>query len=314
MKTAETCDGAMSPPITPATPMLLQLADLVFERTDGFTLCVPELHLACDEVLGVIGPNGSGKTSLLSCLLGTAQAGHGRVTLLGDPAGRLALATRQHFGLQMQGAGYNELYLVRDIQRLHGLIYGRSDAAVFDAFGVPALGAKRFGRLSSGEQQRVQLAMALAHHPRLAVFDEPTSNLDPAYEETFCGIVRTRRAAGDFGALVITHSPRVVTLCDRLMILDAGKVDALGAPSELVKARFDLVGCRIVAPAPARAEALAALRDTARRVIENDRSLVLYGGADLRQAAFVHLQSHGVDSCTLWTPDATDLLEGIRHG
>src|SRR6218665_1508314 len=126
MKTAETCDGAMSPQITPATPMLLQLADLVFERTDGFTLCVPELHLACDEVLGVIGPNGSGKTSLLSCLLGTAQAGHGRVTLLGDPAGRLALATRQHFGLQMQGAGYNELYLVRDIQRLHGLIYGRS--------------------------------------------------------------------------------------------------------------------------------------------------------------------------------------------
>src|SRR6218665_268786 len=87
MKTAETCDGAMSPQITPATPMLLQLADLVFERTDGFTLCVPELHLACDEVLGVIGPNGSGKTSLLSCLLGTAQAGHGWVALLGDPAG-----------------------------------------------------------------------------------------------------------------------------------------------------------------------------------------------------------------------------------
>jgi ABC-2 type transport system ATP-binding protein len=314
MKTAETYDGAKGSPLVSPAPMLLQLADLVFERADGFTLCVPELQLASGEVLGVIGPNGSGKTTLLSCLLGTARAGHGWATLLGDPAGRLALATRQHFGLQMQGVGYNDLYLVRDIQRLHGLTYARSDTAVFEAFGVPALGAKRFGRLSSGEQQRVQLAMALAHHPQLAVFDEPTSNLDPAYEETFCAMVRARRAAGDFGALVITHSPGVVTLCDRLVILAAGKVDALGAPSELVKARFDLVGCRIVAPAAARAEALAALRDTARRVIDGDRSLVLYGNADLRQAALVHLQSHGVDICTLWTPDATDLLEGIRHG
>lgn len=293
---------------------LLYLADLAFERPDGFTLHVPELQLAAGEVLGVIGANGSGKTTLLSCLLGTVRPERGRTTVLGEPAGRMTEATRQDFGLQLQGAGYNELYLVRDIQRLHGLAYGRSDASVFEAFGVPALGAKRFGSLSSGEQQRVQLAMALAHHPRLAVFDEPTSNLDPAYEEAFCAMVHARRTAGDFGALVVTHSPRVVSLCNRLMILAAGRVDALGPTADLVKTRFDEVGCRIVASSAARATALAALRGAARRMIEDDRGLVLYGSAELRQAALVHLQANAVDRCTLWAPDATDLLEGIRHG
>jgi ABC-2 type transport system ATP-binding protein len=294
---------------------LIDVSNLLVSHDSGFSLRIPQLQLLQGDMLAVLGANGSGKSTLLSCLFGTGAAFHGSVSLLGCAPGRLDLALRNRLGVQWQGAGFNELYLVREIQELHRRCYARSDAAVFAAFGVPELGKQRFGRLSSGEQQRVQLAMALAHHPKLAVFDEPTSNLDPHYEDVFCQMLK-RRHGGDpgFASLCVTHSARVAALCERMLVLDKGGIDALDSLQSLVSKRFDRLGCRIVGSAAQLDAAEAAFAGSAavRSRHRDARAVTVYGGQPLRELAQAFVAQHEVEHFSLWRPGAADLLEAIK--
>ena len=295
---------------------LIDVSNLSLSHGNGFSLRIPQLQLHPGDMLVVLGANGSGKSTLLSCLLGAGAGFEGQVKLLGCVPGQLDLAQRHRLGVQSQGAGFNELYLVREIQELHRRCYARSDAAVFEAFGLPALGNRRFGRLSSGEQQRVQLAMALAHHPQLAVFDEPTSNLDPHYEDVFCQTLKDRHATdAGFASLCVTHSPRVATLCERVLLLDKGAVDALGALQALVNKRFDSIGCRIVGSG-AQLDAAEAVFSGSQAVCRRRgaHALTLYGGPQLREPAQAFVAQHEVQHFSLWRPDAADLLEAIKSG
>ncbi len=309
------------PPHRQPANALVEVDNLLFQRDASFALRIPELRLYPGEMMAVIGANGSGKSSLLACLLGggvgRASAFDGQVRMLGAADPRAGFAQRHRLGVQRQDAGFNELYRVRDLQELHHRTYARSDAAVFDAFGVPALAKKAFGALSSGEQQRVQLAMALAHHPQLALFDEPTSNLDPHFEDVFCWHLRTRQQDGSgFASLFVTHAGPVAALCDRLLLLHQGAIDRIGPRAALVQERFGSVGCRFTGPAPqldAAADLLAG--QTAVRQHHRDaRSLTLYGDAPLRTLAERCLAALDLERFSLWRPGAADLLEAIKHG
>lgn len=299
----------------PQHKSLLEVSNLLVSHDSGFSLRIPQLQLFAGDMLAVIGANGSGKSTLLSCLFGSSPASHGEATLLGCAPGRLGLLERHRLGVQWQGAGFNEMYLVREIQELHRRCYARSDAAVFEAFGVPALGKRRFGRLSSGEQQRVQLAMALAHHPQLVIFDEPTSNLDPHYEDVFCQMLKHRHESDPgFASLCVTHAPRVAALCEEMLILDKGGVDEIGSLQTLISKRFDRIGCRIVGTTPQldAAEALFANSDAVRSRRRDSRAITAYGGLALRDLAQTLVAQHEVEHFSLWRPGAADLLEAIK--
>lgn len=309
------------PPHRQPADALIEVDNLLFQRGAAFALRIPELRLYPGEMMAVIGANGSGKSSLLACLLsagaGRAAAFHGQVRMLRAADLRAGFAQRHRLGVQRQDAGFNELYRVRDLQRLHQRTYTRSDAAVFGAFGVPALAKKAFGALSSGEQQRVQLAMALAHHPQLALFDEPTSNLDPHFEDVFCRHLRARQQDGSgFASLFVTHAGRVAALCDRLLLLHQGAIDRIGSREALVRERFGSVACRFTGPAPqldAAADLLAG-NAAVRRQHRDARSLTLYGDAPLRALAQRALAALDFERFSLWRPGAADLLEALKHG
>ncbi|MGP8431872.1 ATP-binding cassette domain-containing protein [Paraburkholderia fungorum] len=297
------------------TPILVEsLSDLV---TDQFALTIPAFRVAAGTMTAVIGPNGSGKSTLLGHLLGERSTAHGTVRVLGYRAGAVPVNQRHRIGVQLQEAGYNERYLVRDIRTLHERAYEVSRPDVFDAFGVDAVAKSRFGSLSSGEKQRVQLAMAMAHSPELLILDEPTSNLDPHFRQAFCRLLADMaQGNASFSCLVITHAAEVVAICDEILMLQAGSIAHHGLKDAIVLQQFGPVGCAFTGAADVRREAeQRLLRGGAIiRPKTTGDTLTVFGDEDLRAAALEVACQLPLLRFTVWNTNAADLLESINHG
>jgi ABC-2 type transport system ATP-binding protein len=185
------------------------------------------------EVFGFLGPNGAGKTTTVKLLLGLARATSGTAKVLGAPMGDLA--TRRKIGYLPELFRYQPWLKAREVLALHaeliGLPRARRKPAAVEALGTVGLAERAdlsVGKFSKGMQQRLGLATALLGEPALIVLDEPTSALDPVGRVDVRGIVRT---AADRGAAVFLNShllSEVEQVCDRVAILDHGRVVALG--------------------------------------------------------------------------------------
>jgi ABC-2 type transport system ATP-binding protein len=195
---------------------------------DGVTFDV-----ARGEIFAFLGPNGAGKTTTVKLLLGLARATSGTARVLGAPMGDLA--TRRKIGYLPELFRYQPWMKAREVLALHAELIGmpraRRTAAAGEALQIVGLDARAndlVGKFSKGMQQRLGLATALLGEPALIVLDEPTSALDPVGRVDVRGIVR---AAADRGADVFLNShllSEVEQVCDRVAILDHGRVVALG--------------------------------------------------------------------------------------
>jgi len=185
------------------------------------------------EVFGFLGPNGAGKTTTVKLLLGLARPTGGTGKVLGAPMGDLA--TRRKIGYLPELFRYQPWLKAREVLTLHGELIGlprsRRKAAADEALGIVGLADKAnetVGKFSKGMQQRLGLGTALLGEPALIVLDEPTSALDPVGRVDVRGIVR---AAADRGAAIFLNShllSEVEQVCDRVAILDHGRVVASG--------------------------------------------------------------------------------------
>ena len=185
------------------------------------------------EVFGFLGPNGAGKTTTVKLLLGLARPTGGTGKVLGAPIGDLA--TRRKIGYLPELFRYQPWLKAREVLTLHGELIGmsraRRTAAADEALGIVGLADRAgdiVGKFSKGMQQRLGLGAALLGEPALIVLDEPTSALDPVGRVDVRGIVR---AAADRGAAVFLNShllSEVEQVCDRVAILDHGRVVASG--------------------------------------------------------------------------------------
>jgi ABC-2 type transport system ATP-binding protein len=185
------------------------------------------------EVFGFLGPNGAGKTTTVKLLLGLARPTGGTGKVLGAPIGDLA--TRRKIGYLPELFRYQPWMKAREVLTLHGELIGlprkRRKAAADEALGIVGLadkGGETVGKFSKGMQQRLGIGTALLGEPALIVLDEPTSALDPVGRVDVRGIVR---AAADRGAAVFLNShllSEVEQVCDRVAILDHGRVVASG--------------------------------------------------------------------------------------
>jgi ABC-2 type transport system ATP-binding protein len=299
----------------------IQVDSLLDRVTDRFALTIPAFRVAAGTVIAVIGPNGSGKSTLLAHLLGERKTRHGNVRVLGHGGGKLPVGERHRIGVQIQEAGYNERYLVRDVRTLHERAYEVSRAETFAAFDIDALAKSRFGLLSSGEKQRVQLSMAMAHAPELLILDEPTSNLDPHFKRSFCQVLADlRRTNPEFSCLVVTHTPEIVAICDEILMLRAGSIGQYGPKDAIVRQQFGPVGCAFTGNANERREAEQMLAHHAPGQASTLHSktsadtLTVFGDQWLRAAAHETASRLQLARFTVWDTDASDLLESINHG
>lgn len=207
-------------------------------RGGGRVVAVDDLDLTVGsgEVVGLLGRNGAGKTTVVEMISGLRAPDRGRVRVLGlDPRADRA-RVRGVLGVQLQAPRLHDALTVRELVRLHRSFYpaGRDPDELIDALGLGEVRDTRFEKLSGGQQQRTSVAVALVGAPRVVVLDELTTGLDPEARRAMWALVQDLRDGGASVLLVSHHMDEVERLCDRVTVLDAGRVVARGTPTSLV--------------------------------------------------------------------------------
>ncbi|HTD99220.1 MAG TPA: ABC transporter ATP-binding protein [Mucilaginibacter sp.] len=196
------------------------------------------------EIFGLLGPNGAGKTSTLSAVEGLLKQQSGTVTVAGYDTLQKPLYARAAMGVQLQATSFQPELNVVDILRLYGSIYGvdmtkEKLSALLKEINLTDAENKKFGQLSGGQQQRVSLAITTIHEPKLVLLDEPTSGLDPQSRRQLWTRIEAIREKGN-GVLLTTHSmEEAEAVCDRISIIDHGRIIATGTPQSLIDKHRD---------------------------------------------------------------------------
>lgn len=207
---------------------------------DGIDLTVEE-----GEILGVLGPNGAGKTTAVECIGGLRTPDEGEVRVLGLDPRRDRSRLRQVVGMQLQQAMLPDDLRVGEALELYRSFYReRADVErLLEDVGLTTKRKKRFAELSGGQAQRLSLALALVGRPRVALLDELTTGLDPRGRRDIWQVVERLREDGTTVVLVSHFMEEVEWLCDRVVLVDSGRVVADDTPAGLV-ARATTPGAR----------------------------------------------------------------------
>jgi ABC-2 type transport system ATP-binding protein len=207
----------------------------------GRTVAVEDVSVAvaAGEIFGLLGPNGAGKTTTVECLQGLRRPDRGRLEVLGlDPA-RDADRLRRRIGCQLQSSALPERLRVAEAVRLFARALDEPvdvDTALA-AWSLTPLRRRAYGTLSGGQQQRVLLALALLGQPELVFLDELTTGLDPTARRETWRLVRGIRDRGATVVLVTHFMEEAEALCDRVAIVDQGRVIACDTPEALTASR-----------------------------------------------------------------------------
>jgi ABC-2 type transport system ATP-binding protein len=207
----------------------------------GRTVAVANVSLEVfdGEIFGLIGPNGAGKTTTMECVQGLRRADAGAISVLGLDPRRDSTALRQRIGVQHQEAHLQKRIKVWEAVDLWASLYDR--ARVVDVDGLLrrlGLDAKRnawFMTLSGGMKQRLFIALALIHQPEVVFLDELTTGLDPQARRAIWELITDIRANGTTVVLTTHLMEEAERLCDRVAIIEHGRLIEMGTPDELVR-------------------------------------------------------------------------------
>ncbi len=228
---------------------------------DRQALAGVSLDVAPGELLALLGPNGSGKTTLFRILATALIPTGGTATVFGADVRRQPAVVRRALGVVFQAPSLDRKLTAAENLLHQGRLYGLAGtllrARIADALarlGVADRAAERVERLSGGLARRVELAKGLLHRPQLLLLDEPTTGLDPGARREFWGYLDEVRRESGATVVVTTHLMDEAERCDRVAVMDRGRLVALGAPAELEAE----VGGDVITIATAEPERLAA--------------------------------------------------------
>ncbi len=196
-----------------------------------------DLEVREGECFGLLGPNGAGKTTTIEMLEGLLEPSGGEMEVLGQNWAGQGRQLREQLGISLQETRLSEKLTVRETLRLFASFYAEARPPE-EVLAEMELGDKadaRVGKLSGGQRQRLAVATALAGNPRLLFLDEPTTGLDPQSRRQLWEVVRRFTRGGGTVLLTTHYMDEAERLCDRLAIVDRGKIIAQGAPAELIR-------------------------------------------------------------------------------
>ncbi len=215
---------------------------------DGISFQVKE-----GEAFGMLGPNGAGKTTTVEIIEGLRRADAGAVSVLGMDVARVPARVKQRIGIQLQAPSLLPLVTTQEILKLFASFYQRS-LPVDDLLEMLALSESRkvlVKNLSGGQQQRLSVAMALINEPDIAFLDEPTTGLDPQARRSLWSVIENMRDQGKTVFLTTHYMEEAERLCDRVAVIDHGKIIAIGSPRQLINEHFHESAIQFeLAPAP----------------------------------------------------------------
>jgi ABC-2 type transport system ATP-binding protein len=219
-----------------AAPVAARCSGLVKRYGNVVAVSGLDLEVRAGECFGLLGPNGAGKTTTIEILEGLLAPDAGTVEVLGDRWGRDDQALRQRLGIQLQETRLNDRLTVEETLRLFRSFYQRG-RSVDEVLRLVELDTKRrswVSKLSGGQRQRLAVACALVNEPQLLFLDEPTTGLDPQSRRQLWELLQRFRSAGGTILMTTHYMDEAEALCDRVGIVDHGRLIALGTPRELV--------------------------------------------------------------------------------
>jgi ABC-2 type transport system ATP-binding protein len=219
-----------------ATGVALRVDGLRKSYKDVVAVDGIQLQVFRGECFGLLGPNGAGKTTTIETCEGLTEADAGEVEVLGMRWGKDAARLRQRLGIQLQETQLTDKLTVLETEKLFRSFFGQGPPAK-EVLHLVELGEKknaRVGSLSGGQKQRLALACSLVGAPELLFLDEPTTGLDPQARRQLWDLIERFKRDGATILLTTHYMEEAERLCDRVAIMDHGKVIALGTPRELI--------------------------------------------------------------------------------
>jgi ABC-2 type transport system ATP-binding protein len=190
------------------------------------------------EFFGILGPNGAGKTTTLEIIEGLREADSGQVRMFDTSPWPRNPALLPRIGVQLQASSFFERLTAREQIRTFASLYGIGPAKadeMLETVGLTDKADTRTEKLSGGQMQRLSIACALVHDPELVFLDEPTAALDPQARRNLWDLLRAINVQGRTIMLTTHYMDEAETLCDRVAIMDHGRILELGPPAELVR-------------------------------------------------------------------------------
>ncbi len=208
-------------------------------KTYGKTIAVNDISFDVQhgEIFGIVGPNGAGKTTTVECLVGLRKPDSGSLSVLGLNPQTQEHALRLRTGVQLQQAALPEDIKVWEALDLFASFYPNSVdwQALLETWGLAEKRGARFGSLSGGQKQRLFITLALINDPEVVFLDEISTGLDPQARRSTWDMIEKLRQHGKTVVLVTHFMDEAQQLCDRVAIIDGGRLVALDAPQKLVQ-------------------------------------------------------------------------------
>ena len=237
-------------------------------------------EVAKGEIFGVVGPNGAGKTTSIECIEGLRQADRGHISVLGlDPKSQ-SRELRQRIGVQLQQSALPARLKVWEALDLYGSLYDRvvDRQRLLERLDLAEKSGASFAKLSGGQKQRLFIALALLNDPDLVFLDELTTGLDPQSRRSMWDLVLEIRDQGKTVLLTTHFMEEAERLCDRLAIMDHGRIVALDSPSNLIQ-KFGSESRITFSAEKACSSALEGIRGIGKLIRQGDR-MVVHGQGD----------------------------------
>jgi ABC-2 type transport system ATP-binding protein len=239
-----------APPQTEFTPQpVISVQDIVHRYNGRTALDAVSFDVRPAELFGLLGPNGSGKTTLFRILSTLMVPSAGRAIVLGYDAARDPAGLRSHIGVVFQApsvdgklTAYENLWHQGHLYGLHGAALKTRIREVLARVGLADRARDLVETFSGGMARRVELAKGLLHHPSVLLLDEPTTGLDPGARRDLWQYLQILRDQEQVSVIVTTHLMEEAERCDRLAILNEGKLVALGTPGDLRRE----IGCDVI--------------------------------------------------------------------
>jgi len=231
-----------------------------------------DFEVFAGEVFGLLGPNGAGKTTTVEILEGLRPRTAGSVSVLGLDPDRQTLALKDRIGVCLQATNLPDKMRVHEALELFGAFYTRTIESE-PLLKRLQLWEKRdagYGTLSGGQKQRLAIALALINAPQLLFLDEPTTGLDPQARLEIRDLIEELRAEKRTILMTTHYIEEAERLCDRVAIIDAGKIIALGSPRELQEKNAEQSGIEIKLSRPLDDRTIPNFADAIQSSVSND--------------------------------------------
>jgi ABC-2 type transport system ATP-binding protein len=267
-----------------------------------------DMEISRGECFGMLGPNGAGKTTTMEIVEGIRAADSGSVRVLGLNIKRLPSKVKAQIGVQLQTTALYPRLTVKEVLNLFGSFFPRRVSAdrLIKLAGLEDSRNKRCINLSGGQQQRLSVALALVNNPRILFLDEPTTGLDPQSRRNIWGIIEHVQKKGRTIFLTTHYMEEAERLCDRVAIIDYGKIIATDRPDRLVAQHFQEEAIEFEMNQQVDIEGLRGVAGVTNVIVENGK-VTAYSGAVTQtvSALMDYAKSKGIELTNLYVRRAT---------